>query len=95
MGSTTSALIDHFKHAVKSYSGQDPTDDIWDFKTINRAGKLPKFINPKDGRRSNAATAYLQPEVLAHGNLHLLLETKVTRVLFQWNRAVGVEYVPK
>jgi len=95
MGSMTSALIDQFKYAVKSYSGWDATDDIWDFKTVNKVAKLPKFISSKDGRRTDAATAYLQPVRDTHKNLHLLLETKVTRVLFQWNRAVGVEYVSK
>lgn len=50
-----------------------------------------------DGRRQDTAHAYLHPKLQdeKHPNLHVLVESKVVRVLFDENkRAVGVEYTP-
>jgi 4-pyridoxate dehydrogenase len=44
-----------------------------------------------NGRRSSAATAYLRP-ALARKNLQVETEAMVTRLVFEGNRAVGVEY---
>jgi len=46
--------------------------------------------HPETGYRSSASTAYLHP-VLARPNLTLMLETWVSRVVFEDGRAVGVE----
>jgi len=45
-----------------------------------------------DGTRVSAARAFLQP-ILNRPNLTLLLETNVTKVVFEGDRAVGVEIV--
>jgi choline dehydrogenase-like flavoprotein len=45
-----------------------------------------------DGTRISAARAFLQPN-LTRPNLTLLLETNVTKVVFEGDRAVGVELV--
>lgn len=48
--------------------------------------------NHRDGRRHSAADAYLKP-ILHRGNLSISTYAHVTRILFEGNRAVGVEYV--
>jgi choline dehydrogenase len=48
-------------------------------------------ITPR-GRRASASRAYLHP-VLGRQNLKLVSQALVTRVLFEGQRAVGVEYV--
>lgn len=58
--------------------------------------KWAKYISP-DGKRQDAAHTYIHPLMQSgdYPNLHLLVNSKVTRVLFDDNkRATGVEYVP-
>src|SRR5271166_5104383 len=46
----------------------------------------------RDGRRCSAAVAYLRP-ALARPNLTVEVEALATRIIFEGNRAVGVEYL--
>lgn len=58
--------------------------------------KWTKYISP-DGKRQDAAHMYIHPLMQSgdYPNLHLLVDSKVTRVLFDENkRATGVEYIP-
>jgi alcohol oxidase len=58
--------------------------------------KWAKYISP-DGKRQDAAHRYVHPLMQSgdYPNLHLLLDSKVTRVLFDDDkRATGVEYIP-
>jgi alcohol oxidase len=73
----------------------DSVRDAQDFKTVNRTAKWAKWINPVTGKRSDAAHAYVHPVLDTQDNLHLLVESKVVRVLFEGQKAVGVEYVSK
>ncbi|KAH8664340.1 GMC oxidoreductase [Xylariales sp. PMI_506] len=55
-----------------------------------------RYVGP-DGRRSDSAHAYIHPLLQdgKHPNLHVLVEAKVIRVLFDENKkAVGVEFTP-
>jgi alcohol oxidase len=54
-----------------------------------------RYISP-DGKRQDAASRYLHPRLQdgKHPNLHVLVETRVVRILFDDKRAVGVEYRP-
>jgi alcohol oxidase len=70
----------------------ESTNDVNDFKTINKVGKWPKWIDPKTGMRSDAAHTFVHPLVQTHENLHVLLESKCVRVIFEGQKAVGVEY---
>lgn len=49
-----------------------------------------------DGKRQDTASRYLHPLLQdgKHPNLHVLIEHQVVRVLFENNRAVGVEFKP-
>jgi 4-pyridoxate dehydrogenase len=46
----------------------------------------------RDGRRCSAAVAYLRP-ALGRPNLKVVVDALTTRLVFEGNRAVGVEYV--
>lgn len=55
-----------------------------------------RYVGP-DGKRQDTAHRYVHPlmEDGNHPNLHLLLESKVVRIIFdENNRATGVEYEP-
>ena len=52
-------------------------------------GRLQMTI--RNGRRASTATAYLRP-ALKRPNLTIVTEAMVTRMLFEGNRAVGIEY---
>ena len=53
-----------------------------------------KYIHPKTGGRSDVANAYIWPILSSTPNLHLQLETRVSRVLIDSNgRATGVECI--
>ena len=51
----------------------------------------PEFV-PLTGKRWSTASAYLRP-VLSRPNLQAEVRCMITRVLFEGNRAVGVEYL--
>ncbi|CEL53372.1 Alcohol oxidase OS=Pichia angusta GN=MOX PE=3 SV=1 [Rhizoctonia solani AG-1 IB] len=68
------------------------TDDIMDLHTGHGCARLAKYINPKTGRREDAAHRYIHTQ--SHNRrLHILTKTLVTRVLFDKNKAIGVEVI--
>ncbi|PSN74310.1 alcohol oxidase [Corynespora cassiicola Philippines] len=83
---------DDFLAAAKSYDIPEIAD-LQDFNTVGGFSRSKKYIG-LDGKRQDAAHQYVHPLMAdgKHPNLHLLVETKVNRVLFEDNRAVGVEY---
>ncbi|KAI1771752.1 GMC oxidoreductase [Hypoxylon cercidicola] len=54
-----------------------------------------RYISP-DGKRQDTAHAYLHPRLRdgKHPNLHVLVESRVERVVFDGKKAVGVTYRP-
>ncbi|KAJ3742416.1 GMC oxidoreductase-domain-containing protein [Lentinula detonsa] len=73
--------------------------DINDFETINVYG-VSLYIDSQTGKRSDTAHHFvynlenfdLDPNESKH-NLHVLTNHRVVKVIFQNNRAIGVEYV--
>ena len=66
-------------------------------QTLTISQRWAKYIDPVNGTRQDAAHRYIHPLMQSgkYPNLHLLLESKVSRVLFDENKkAVGVEYEP-
>ncbi|ORY72042.1 GMC oxidoreductase [Pseudomassariella vexata] len=75
--------------------GYPEVQDLQDLDTNNGFERWLRYVSP-DGRRSDAAHAYIHPLLRdgKHPNLHVLVESKVLRVLFDAkNKACGVEYV--
>ncbi|KAJ3982183.1 GMC oxidoreductase-domain-containing protein [Lentinula detonsa] len=74
--------------------------DINDFETINVYGPWHKYIDSQTGKRSDTAHHFvynlenfnLDPNESKH-HLHVLTNHRVVKVIFQNNRAIGVEYV--
>lgn len=65
-----------------------------DFNSGDQAGAGFYQITARGPRRSSAAVAFLHP-ALRRQNLHLTTGARVTRIMIERGRAVGVEYVHK
>ena len=87
-GPATNPLFGAFFEAVQQ-AGYDLTDDVNGFR---QEGFAPFDRNVHRGRRLSAARAYLHP-VMRRENLDVMTRAFVTRVLFEGNRATGVEVV--
>ena len=85
-GPATSALFVAFFEAVQE-AGYELTADLNGFR---QEGFAPFDRNIHRGRRLSAARAYLHP-VLGRPNLTVECGTHTNRVVFEGNRAVGVE----
>ena len=75
--------------------GGKQTPDSQDFRSVGGFSRWLRYVD-LDGKRQDAAHRYIHPLMCSgnYPNLHLLLETSVTRVVFQGKRAVGIEYAP-
>lgn len=87
-GPATGPLFDAFFAAVQQ-AGYSLTDDLNGFKQEGFA-KFDRNIHR--GRRISASKAYLHP-VIKRPNLEVLTQAFVTRILFEGQRAIGVEVV--
>ena len=73
--------------------------DIVDLQNLDDNDGFERWMRTvsKEGRRQDAATAYLHKKLDGdeYPNLHVLTESKVVRVILDDNkRAIGVEYTP-
>ncbi|QUC20527.1 uncharacterized protein UV8b_04768 [Ustilaginoidea virens] len=75
--------------------GEREVPDLQDFRTASGFSRWGGYISPQ-GQRQDAAHRYVHPLIQSGRcpNLHVLVETTVSRVLFQGTRAVGVEALP-
>jgi choline dehydrogenase len=87
-GPATNPLFGAFFEAVQE-AGLELTDDVNGYR---QEGFAPFDRNVHRGRRLSAARAYLHP-VMGRKNLEVKTRAFVSRLLFEGNRAVGVEYV--
>jgi choline dehydrogenase len=86
-GPATNPLFGAFFEAVQQ-AGYPLTDDVNGFR---QEGFAPFDRNIHNGKRLSASRAYLHP-VKHRPNLDIRTRAFVTRILFDGNRAVGVEY---
>jgi len=86
-GPARSPLFGAFFEAVQQ-AGYPLTDDVNGYR---QEGFAPFDRNIRNGRRLSAARAYLHP-VMSRPNLDVETRAFVTKVVFEGNRAVGVEY---
>ena len=73
-------------------SGQAGHPINQDYNGAEQYGIARMQATIRNGRRCSAAVAYLRP-ALPRGNLSVEVNAQATRVVFEGNRAVGVEYV--
>jgi choline dehydrogenase len=86
----TPVAIGFLNAAVElGYSGPD-----WDFNGAQHedGAGIMQFNITKEGKRWSVADGFLTP-ILKRPNLTVKTKAEVTRVLFEGNRAVGVEYI--
>lgn len=76
-------------------AGVPYVDDAQDFNQGHGMSLWAKYIGP-DGKRQDAAHCYIHPLMQSgkYPNLHLLVKSTVSKVVFDGARAIGVEYVP-
>ncbi|EJD00296.1 alcohol oxidase [Fomitiporia mediterranea MF3/22] len=91
-GGQITALAHDFLRASDAI-GVPFSDDIQDLNTAHASEIWAKYVNRYTGRRSDAATAYVHSVMDVQTNLHLRTNSKVSRVIFEGNKAVGVAYV--
>lgn len=82
------SLLDGFAEAGLA-AGYGWTDD-YNGEAQEGFGRLQMTI--KDGRRCSGATAYLRP-AMKRGNIRVKVHALAHRIIFDGDRAVGVEYV--
>ncbi|KAI0033192.1 alcohol oxidase [Vararia minispora EC-137] len=92
-GGSITALAQDFLRAADAI-GVPFSDDIQDCKTAHASEIWAKYINRHTGRRSDAATAYVHSVMDLQTNLYLRTNARVSRVVFDGTKAVGVAYVP-
>lgn len=76
--------------------GYPEIEDLQDLDSNNGIQRWQRYVSP-EGKRQDTAHSYIHPKLEdgKHSNLHVLVESKVVRVLFDDNkRAVGVKYTP-
>ncbi|EUC48625.1 GMC oxidoreductase [Bipolaris oryzae ATCC 44560] len=76
--------------------GVPEIEDLQNLEENNGVQRWQRYVSP-EGRRQDTAHRYIHPklEQEQYSNLHVLVESKVVRVLFDDNkRATGVEYTP-
>lgn len=96
-GYNTKRFADEYMSALRS-SGLPRSRDMQSLDANNCCEKSLRYVSP-DGKRQDAAHTFLHPRLQdgKHPNLHVLVETKVVRVLFDDDdnkRACGVEVTP-
>ncbi|KAI0404727.1 GMC oxidoreductase [Xylaria palmicola] len=77
--------------------GYPEVDDLHDFHTANGVSHALRYVSSEDGQRQDSAHRYLHPRLSQTGspNLHVLVESQVTRVVLDDNQEIkGVEYRP-
>lgn len=92
-GNYTYPMTQDFLRAAES-QGIPITDDLQDLDTAHGAEHWLKWINRDTGRRSDSAHAYIHSTMRNQGNLFLQCNTKIDKVIFEGNRAVGVQTLP-
>jgi alcohol oxidase len=92
-GNYTYPVMQDFLRAAES-QGIPVTDDLQDLTTGHGAEHWLKWINRDTGRRSDSAHAYVHSTRQHFENLHLAVNTKVDKVIFEGTKAVGVRTIP-
>lgn len=95
-GTYNSQRIEDDFIAAAEHVGWSEVPDLSDLDSINAIWRAKRFISPS-GKRQDVATTYLHPRLRdgKHPNLNVLVETQVSRILFDDSkRAAGVEFRP-
>lgn len=81
---------------LETYGGLPESKDMQSLDANNCCERSLRYVSP-EGKRQDAAHTFLHPKLQdgKHPNLHVLVETKVVRVIFDdAKKACGVEVAP-
>ncbi|KAJ3987018.1 GMC oxidoreductase-domain-containing protein [Lentinula detonsa] len=91
-GHVTNVANQFLEVAAATDHNRTHTEDANDFYECNKYGKWPKWIDGETGKRSDPAHYYIYNQG-ANENLVIRTGQQVKRVLFEGEKAVGLEYV--
>ncbi|KAF8338384.1 GMC oxidoreductase-domain-containing protein [Amanita rubescens] len=87
-------VAEAFFDAVSKYDQKRQfTDDVNGLFSCDAYGRWPHYIDPIAGTRSCTAQHYIYNQIDENQNLVVLCERRVVRVLFESNKATGIEYI--
>ncbi|KAF8343468.1 GMC oxidoreductase-domain-containing protein, partial [Amanita rubescens] len=87
-------VAEQFLDVAGKYDKERPlTKDVNGFFSCNAYGRLPQYIDPETGRRSDTAHHFIYNQIDTNDNLKVYCGKLVVRILFEGTRAVGVEYI--
>ncbi|KAG9100669.1 hypothetical protein FS749_013716 [Ceratobasidium sp. UAMH 11750] len=92
------SYADTFSEPAKQYldvatqQGIPFVEDKMDLKTGHACQRWAKWVHPETGRRQDSAHCFIHP-LADNKSLHILVKTKVVRVLFDGTKATGVEVI--
>ncbi|KAF9004034.1 GMC oxidoreductase-domain-containing protein [Cyathus striatus] len=93
MADSEISVAEQFLETAAQYDKERSiAEDINDFTTVNKYGRWARYIDAKSGRRSDTPHHYIYNQT-ANANLQILASKRVVRVIFEENKAAGVEYV--
>ncbi|POS75033.1 hypothetical protein DHEL01_v206577 [Diaporthe helianthi] len=87
---------DDYIKVLETYGGLPESKDMQSLDANNCCERSLRYVSP-EGKRQDAAHTFLHPKLQdgKHPNLHVLVETKVVRVIFDDTKsACGVEVAP-
>ncbi|KAK7709188.1 hypothetical protein SLS63_013298 [Diaporthe eres] len=87
---------DDYIKVLETYGGLPESKDMQSLDANNCCERSLRYVSP-EGKRQDAAHTFLHPKLQdgKHPNLHVLVETKVVRVIFDdAKKACGVEVAP-
>ncbi|KIK54123.1 hypothetical protein GYMLUDRAFT_232266 [Collybiopsis luxurians FD-317 M1] len=70
-------------------------EDTNDFKTVDVYAPWPKYIDSRSGRRSDTAHHFIYNMDSSRHGLHIITNRRVVKVIFENDRAVGVQYAAR
>ncbi|KAG1728807.1 GMC oxidoreductase-domain-containing protein [Suillus lakei] len=85
------SICDEFVHVGTTYHKRPYSNDTNDLETCNTYSPWAKYIDGATGRRSDAAHCYVYNQA-QNPNLQIWVGKRVTRVIFENKRAVGIEF---
>ncbi|KAL0567374.1 hypothetical protein V5O48_014622 [Marasmius crinis-equi] len=93
MGALTNVGEEYLRVAAEYDKDRSSTKDSNDFGRCDQYSPWCKYIDGVSGKRSDAAHSFIYNQVDHNRNLVVRERCRVTRIIFEGQKAVGVEYV--
>ncbi|KAK1222865.1 hypothetical protein PQX77_014287 [Marasmius sp. AFHP31] len=91
-GKMTSVGQDYLDAAAAYDKDRSSTNDTNNFEDCDKYSPWFKYIDDATGKRSDTAHHFIYNQVDLNKNLNVQERCRVTRIIFEGNKAVGVEY---